>query len=768
MALDNDDLPGALDALRAQAQTLTGDTPLTTALVLPNDQIKYLTLDTGRIKPAKRREQAAAALEENTPYQAEQLSFDILAQGRQTEVAAVARETLEEAEAFATEHRFNPVCFTAIPPQGQFEASPDFGPTSVAPEFVNGATVSFDTDPIRILGKGPLPAPEAGPVPDPAPEPPQPEPKAAPEIATTPAEAPPVSFASVRARDTEQSGEAPELGGVTRSAGGTNAPSIPIEPSPTAEQNLRFDPAKVAAGLKPDAGPQPDPDKDAKASTAFQSRRDTGRKPLPAPTRSAPVAESSEQPAAPPRDKSRRKQQAAAEQQRMTVFGARSGGEVRGKPRYLGLIMTAILLVLLALVALWAAFFLDDGVAGLFRRDDSPRIVMLDPEAATVPAPEDTAPPQGSVAPEPDQIALAEDPAPASIGTLSAPITEENAPVETGLLEPANPDSITDSAEIEAMMDEVHPTAPSPHEAEARYAVTGIWERAPDAPFTPTAGRGDDLYATAIDRVVVANDAIALPDPAAFLIDRAPNRQLNPLAPGTRFDFDARGLVKASAAGTLNPDGIMVYLGRPAVLPPRLPDRSEAEGRALSRQDEIRIAAVRPRPRPGNLIEQNERASLGGRSRDELASIRPRPRPLSAKEQAEAEAGTEPTAQAVTASLRPRQRPSNIAQLAQRATPITPVVATPAAATVTPSIPTTASVARQATIKNAINLNKISLIGVYGTTSNRRALVRMANGRYKKVQVGDRIDGGKVAAIGDTELRYVKSGKNIVLKMPKG
>ena len=46
--------------------------------------------------------------------------------------------------------------------------------------------------------------------------------------------------------------------------------------------------------------------------------------------------------------------------------------------------------------------------------------------------------------------------------------------------------------------------------------------------------------------------------------------------------------------------------------------------------------------------------------------------------------------------------------------------------------------------------------------------MRLSNGRYKKVQVGDRIDGGKVAAIGDQELRYVKSGKNIVLKLPKG
>ncbi|MEC9251008.1 MAG: HAD hydrolase-like protein, partial [Pseudomonadota bacterium] len=53
------------------------------------------------------------------------------------------------------------------------------------------------------------------------------------------------------------------------------------------------------------------------------------------------------------------------------------------------------------------------------------------------------------------------------------------------------------------------------------------------------------------------------------------------------------------------------------------------------------------------------------------------------------------------------------------------------------------------TLRNAINLNRINLIGVYGQPSDRRALVRLSNGRYRKVKVGDRIDGGRVLAIGD-------------------
>ena len=90
------------------------------------------------------------------------------------------------------------------------------------------------------------------------------------------------------------------------------------------------------------------------------------------------------------------------------------------------------------------------------------------------------------------------------------------------------------------------------------------------------------------------------------------------------------------------------------------------------------------------------------------------------------------------------------------------------AAAAAPKIPTKASVAKQATFKNALNLSKLNLIGVYGTQSKRYALIRQANGKYKKIKVGDRIDGGRVEAITQNEVRYQKGGRLISLKMPKG
>ncbi|MEP2533275.1 hypothetical protein [Shimia sp.] len=787
VSLSADDLAADLESLRTLG-TEACEGPFATMVVLPNDQIKYLSLNTGRARDAKRRELAGAALEEATPYRVDQLSFDICAQGRETQVAAVARETLDEAEAFAAEHAFNPVCFTAMPEPGEYAGVPNFGTSSVAEKFFGDIEIVLDPTPIKIVGQGPLAPPpfkaepvKAAPIrnapveaeavaPEPAPQPAEqpveqaaldPDPPA--PDATDAAESPPpltakdigepVSFASIRARRDDPAPAAKtELGGASRISVGANAPTIPGDTGPTAERNLRFDPAKVAAGLKADPAPRP-------------KSEDAAKNPAPEPGTEAPSsffsrrAKRSAASVAPPTDTTHSDGTAAkadkpkqvAEKQRMTVFGARAEQEIGGKPKYLGLIMTAALLLFLVAVAVWATVFLEDGVAGLFKRDEPSQIVLLDPEAAVV----------------------ADDPAPVVVPDVASqadvpvvPPQRDSASLDTGVLEPATPDSITDSAEVEAMTDLAHPTVLSENEAESRYAVTGIWERAPLPPATPTAGSTENFYATSIDRILMAHDAVALPDPASFQIDQPLLGQLNPVAPGTDFDLDDRGLVIATRSGALTPQGVMVYLGKPPVLPASLPTRSNAPEPALSREDASRLALVRPKLRPGNLLESNQRATLGGLSRDELASIRPKLRPTTEKEAAEAD--TTPTELAVAVSKRPRQRPSNIAQLAQRSKPTEPIVAVPAAASMTPKIPTTASVARQATIQNAINLRKVNLIGVYGTNSNRRALVRLANGRYKKVQVGDRIDGGKVAAIGDQELRYIKSGKNITLKMPKG
>ena len=69
---------------------------------------------------------------------------------------------------------------------------------------------------------------------------------------------------------------------------------------------------------------------------------------------------------------------------------------------------------------------------------------------------------------------------------------------------------------------------------------------------------------------------------------------------------------------------------------------------------------------------------------------------------------------------------------------------------------------------NALSLSQMSLVGVFGAEGARRALLRLPSGRFEKVQVGDRIDGGRVQAIGDGTLIYVRGGRSVTLQMPRG
>ena len=100
-------MPAELAVLRRTATALEPG-GLRTKILLPTEQIKYLTIESKDMDDDARKAAARKALDGATPYDVEDLAFDISADGDNTHVAAVARETLAEAEAFATEHRFHP------------------------------------------------------------------------------------------------------------------------------------------------------------------------------------------------------------------------------------------------------------------------------------------------------------------------------------------------------------------------------------------------------------------------------------------------------------------------------------------------------------------------------------------------------------------------------------------------------------------------------------------------------------------------------------
>ncbi|MFZ1467539.1 MAG: hypothetical protein WAT09_01020, partial [Paracoccaceae bacterium] len=190
------DLDDALDYMR---KTALGLEPggFTTKLVIPNSQIRYLEVEAPGPSDDERRTQILAALADKTPYAPEELVFDWSGRQKTVRVAAVARETLQEAEGFAVQHRFNPVGFAAIPSEDAFAGEPWFGLTEGAQALIGAdQTVERDRIAVRILARE-MPKPD--PAPDPADAPPTVAEPAAKAVADPPSQMPPETAADAAA-----------------------------------------------------------------------------------------------------------------------------------------------------------------------------------------------------------------------------------------------------------------------------------------------------------------------------------------------------------------------------------------------------------------------------------------------------------------------------------------------------------------------------------------------------------------------------------------
>ncbi len=797
VALDVPDLPGDLAALREKALALD-PSGLRSKVVIPNDQIKYFSFEAGGATGDELARMVRAALEGATPYAVSELAYDYSVGAGQVHVAAVAQETLDEAESFALEHDFNPLIFVAIPENGNFVGEPFFGQTAhAAATLTEGESIERDTSPIRVIGAERLPDPAPAPTEAPVSAPPE-----TPE-ADTPAEATPAAEGAVTDRapprpDTDAEEQPPTRDAPPTEAEDAPAPGAPPAPAFTSIRAQRGDagpadapplPGAARFTPPPHAAAEQEAEDTAAATEQAQAaalvaslHADAADKPAAGGAftsrRSAPTA------SAPPADQ----QEVQSEAQRLTIFGARE--PARPAPaggRRVGLVLTAIVLLLLVGIGAWAAIFLDDNALARLFRDPAPVAEAPAPqdsataaETATVSAPPEAEQPAGLAedpAPRPETSAPAAPAAPdegAEDDVVVAALPQETAPADAGdAREPTG----------QRALPQPDPADLSPDEARARYAATGIWQLAPDAPRPPGLEGLEDFYQTSIDRQVVAQDAVALPDPGAARTDLRPPTPAPPAPAGTRFRVDERGLVVATEEGALNPDGVRVYAGLPPAVAPAVPERLEPEG--ITPAERERMSQVRPRPRPQDLIEQNERGALGGRTRTELASLRPRLRPQSAQQLARtdsdaveaavaeaAETGegffVDPTPQAVEASLAPSKRPGNFARVVKEARAARASEPVSSSQRVVPDAPSGTTVAKAATDRNALRMRRVNLIGVYGKPDSRRALVRLANGRYKKVKVGDRLDGGRVAAIGDDELRLQKRGRSVTLRMPRG
>lgn len=242
------------------------------------------------------------------------------------------------------------------------------------------------------------------------------------------------------------------------------------------------------------------------------------------------------------------------------------------------------------------------------------------------------------------------------------------------------------------------------------------------------------------------------PDPEPVIIEEPELVEANADAePSVQFTTILSGLTTEQLQ--LIPP--IIFEGRPEILPQL---RGGVEIGAETVDQEV--------PEPASSLDEEDRTDIDQVQQTEAARLRPLARPDSVELTAIIASLSK---QAVPTAIAPLHRPAGFRKVKAMADAIAEQ------ARVTPTftderrnvnVPTSANVARTATIDNGINLNETSLIGVFGTVGDYRALLRQRGGKYKMLKVGDKIDGWSIVAISESEVRLKKGSKTKTLKLP--
>ncbi|MEO1537733.1 MAG: hypothetical protein AAFR73_08365 [Pseudomonadota bacterium] len=696
------DSPDIEERLERLVQPILDDGPV--MLFLPREQILYTRVDLDASSEPK--VQIERAMEGRTPYALDELAIDWDASGGDgVYVAAIARDTLDEAAAFAEVRDLKIAGYSTLFSRENFPRLPSFdGPNMQAPAPA-APPVAFATK--RVPSRPPEAAVAAASVAATAKARFTPSPTAA-EIAARKAEQPVI--------DVEDATPVVKV----------KAPQLPLDPglpisAPNAPPRIRTDIAAAsvsghAASLTPPSG---------------SLRVHKGKAPI----------------------------------STLAVFAV------------------ALLLTLGIAILVWNVLPMRPGSTATTPLETGalPNAVVEEsaadaaPQEPTVETVETVAPPVPEFAP-----LRAADAAPLediSTGDLAVP-EPDAAPSSVALADAAPALDIVSSlatAPVAGAVPNIDRTTP---EFRLPRMTASLQITAPFiGPEPDVEANSDDIFFSAFELPDPASDAIALPSVRGMTADPVP---------------DVMGETVASALAEETADPVASAVAQ------ALADALASPGGLIPTDLARALPETAPAPRPNQFTQEIERRQYGGRTRAELAELRPPARPPSAQSLAAGDSVAPPSELAIEVSLSPKTRPTNIAVIvtaarvqaeaarvsasASLATPDTSRAVEaaldseieegePENRAVRPrmlNIPTTANVARQATIENGIQLNRINLVGVYGAPTDRRALVRLSSGRYVKVKVGDRVDGGTVRQITDSELYYSKGNRTLSLQVPQG
>lgn len=614
---------------------------LRTKLLIPNEQIKYISLQ----NPIATTAEIDAALQNATAYPISEIVHDHSRDENQTFVAAVTRETLDEAEKFAETHHFMPVCFAAVPEKGTYVGEVFFGRTLAALSLLGpGQVIERDDVPVSLtddLADLP-PSPDASaqaPVEDSTPEesfaeiydemvqPPLSEPVSeAPQASdvTTPRQSASARFTPMAVLGTGDADSAAEEDPAAPTEPVLFAHTISDTPAPPPEAKALFgakrdddstaqpDPADVASRLTKAAGrlaktisatsPATD-EQDTPATGSLKALfASTRTKPATAPEprneplvrKDPPAVQPAMLPPVPPPAPFASRPTAGNEERRFTVFGARDRQPRSMRdPRFLSLLASSIILA-------FAVGYL--GFAGWDRLSNGaePELSSVEPVVAEIP-------------PEAPQMPSETD------GRSFDPVSEQPvtavqdptfpAPDATTPALPDVADTATQSAAAAPEAEQVPVIAGrvlTPDEAQTIYQRTGVWQRAPRFAAIPQILSEESGAGAPISMPTASQEVLPLPVIAGSTPDPVMLAPLDPPPAGTSFARDARGFILATAEGTQLPNGVTVYAGQPDVpfrarpgteLPPDPP--SLQPGAQITESGAL-LLAVRPVVTPPN------------------------------------------------------------------------------------------------------------------------------------------------------------------------
>ena len=670
---DNPKLPEALAHLKALARP-AGTDPNDVLIVLPSDQVKRLQLDASNLTPAD----VKAALEGQTPYDTAELCIDWFNTPQGTAVAAVTHDTLIEAGDFAKSFDFNALGFVALPDEGWGNQFAVFHPDQAPSEMPARPMQSYISAEKLEVPSALEPALPSAPLKKPTDVLEKLE-KLAPSMPTPPltkfSQSPkPKQFTAIATGTDVPSDKAPRLGAAKPSTADNPTAAPDVTASVTEDQT----PKPWTTELQPEL--------------PFSSGRPNRLQAFMATILIRWAVKN---------------KQAAQAKAPINTLQAQVGG----KPRFLALILTTLLLIFMLTIAAWAATAGRDTLARWFGFGGSDTEMMADLGVS------ETKPPlearsEDSVEQRGKQITIPS----VTVQKLLQNTTTALAPN----IQTASPEEPAPSDQIAGAKFVSDPKPITP--AEQRFSDTGVWTVPPISPFADTETTDADVAEAALDPKIGQADAQGLPatmaqDPASVptLLEKNPT----PTQP------------------------------EPAALPPPVSANFD-----ISAEDH-------PIARPDNLDVEIQSVALTDIPQDELVLFRPAMRPPPAQVPPEIELFT--NAQSVAISLRPEMRPRGV-EFVALAPP--PTVAKPSEVQA-PTAASSMSVVQAATVKNVLNLREINLIGITGTKRNPNALVRLANGKVLKVKVGDRLNGGRVTDISAATLTYAISDRSITLNMPR-